>query len=185
MNGIPLTVFQIVQHRVITKLIAPFHKLFQAQSGILLRSQNSFRAKALRLLVNIMNHSTYRLLLRLCIIMNNRLPHNFLFRYARLVAILRKADKQRLEIISPSPVLHIPERLIEGGFKSMVKVCDVSKPGSSLSNGFSQPTAVAGRSVRRAWRMAAPDRKVLHEDCIRDVHRVSSGSFASVRALSR
>ena len=117
MNGIPLTVFQIVQHRVITKLIAPFHKLFQAQSGILLRSQNSFRAKALRLLVNIMNHSTYRLLLRLCIIMNNRLPHNFLFRYARLVAILRKADKQRLEIISPSPVLHILERLIEGGFK--------------------------------------------------------------------
>ena len=50
---------------------------------------------------------------------------------------------------------------------------------------FSQPTAVAGRSVLRAWRMAAPDRKVLHEDCIRDVHRVSSGNFASVRALSR
>ena len=117
MNGITLTIFQIVQHRVITKLIAPFHKLFQTQSGILLRSQNSFRAKSLRLLVNIMNHGTYRLLLRLCIVMNDRLPHNFLFRYARLVAILRKADKQRLKVISPSPVLHIPERLIKGGFK--------------------------------------------------------------------
>lgn len=185
MNGIPLTVFQIVQHRVITKLIAPFHKLFQAQSGILLRSQNSFRAKALRLLVNIMNHSTYRLLLRLCIIMNNRLPHNFLFRYARLVAILRKADKHGGRLFPRRQFSISRSALSRAVSKSMVKVCDVSKPGSSLSNGFFSANCRCRKVCSPAWRMAVPDRKVPHEDCIRDVHRASSGNFASVKALSR
>ena len=96
MNGVTLTIFQIIQHRIVTEFITAFHKLFQQKSRLLLFADAAFLAESLTFLVKIMEYRTNRLFFLLAIIMNHRLPYRFLFGDTRFETMLGKADQQRL-----------------------------------------------------------------------------------------
>ena len=106
MNRVTLTIFQIIQHRIVTEFITAFHKLFQQKSRLLLFADAAFLAESLTFLVKIMEYRTNHLFFLLAIIMNHRLPYRFLFGDTRFETMFGKADQQRLQVVPTFPVLH-------------------------------------------------------------------------------
>ena len=51
MDGVALTVFQIIQNGVVAKLIPAAHKLFQPESALLLLRQTALFPEAFKLLI--------------------------------------------------------------------------------------------------------------------------------------
>lgn len=96
MNGIALAELKVIQDRIIAELIAASHKLLQPQRGVLFGSQCALFTETFTFLIQVMKYSAHRLLIGLAIIMNQHLPHHFLFRYACFVAVFGKVDEQRL-----------------------------------------------------------------------------------------
>ena len=112
-NGITLTVFQIIQHGIITKFITTVHKFFHQKSRLLFPAYAAFLAKTLAFLIKIMNRRTYGPFILFPIIMNECLSDCFFFGNAGLKALFGKMYKQRLQIISTFPVFHFLKRTVQ------------------------------------------------------------------------
>ena len=106
MDGITLTVLQIIQHGVVTKFVTPVHKFFQQESCLLLPADTALLAESLTFLIEIMQFEADNLLIFLTIIVDKCLSHRFLFGDTRFETMFGKMHEQRLKVIPAFPVLH-------------------------------------------------------------------------------
>ena len=121
MNGITLTVLQIIQHGVVTKFVTPVHKFFQQESCLLLPADTALLAETLTFLIEIMQFEADDLLIFLTIIVDKCLPHGFLFGDTRFETMFGKMHEQGLKVIPAFPVLHFLKRTVQCSFINLLE----------------------------------------------------------------